>query len=277
MTMQTYTYLLDDGSKGRINYDDDRINMFRGAKDDCTIVEKFGAVSGVGTTLTPICSSGFYRTPTAATALEIVSASANDTAAGTGARSVFIQGLQAWDDPILTEVEIATNGTTAVAAGSWYRVFRMYVGDSGTYASQSAASSAGNITLREVSGGAAWSLMSSLNSFQLSQSLIGAYSVPSGYDAYVDGIYYDIESSKAVNLVLFQRQRANVVSAPYGALRSARIWQNVTGSRNVLLPYPIGSFTGPCDIGFMGAATPSGTANISVGFDILMFRSQAGA
>ena len=99
-----------------------------------SLVHKFGAHT-LTTTLEPICFSGFYRTPTTATALEFVSSSTNDTSAGTGAREVTVIGLDSsWNEVSQT---VTTNGTTAVALSTdLIRLYRWYVSSSGTYATQ---------------------------------------------------------------------------------------------------------------------------------------------
>lgn len=59
-----------------------------------------------------VYNGGTYVFPTSAVTLDIASSSANDAAAGTGANSVRVEGLDANYDPI-TE-DIALNGVTAV-------------------------------------------------------------------------------------------------------------------------------------------------------------------
>ena len=74
------------------------------------VVHKFG--SGlVGSSLGPITTSGEYRMPTAATSLELLSDSANDTDGGTGARQVTVIGLDSsWNEVSQT---VTTTGTSA--------------------------------------------------------------------------------------------------------------------------------------------------------------------
>lgn len=91
---------------------------------------------------------GAYPFQAAATQLEVLSASANDTAAGTGARSVTIVGLDA-NYKQITEVVIL-NGTTLVPTVNLFlrvNVFNITSAGSGEV-------NAGDITLRVVSAGA---------------------------------------------------------------------------------------------------------------------------
>ncbi len=72
----------------------DRIS--RGLVDGQSVVHKFGR-GVVGTSFVPIAFGNIYRTPQPAnaTALRVKAGDANDTAAGTGAREVMVQGLSA--------------------------------------------------------------------------------------------------------------------------------------------------------------------------------------
>jgi hypothetical protein len=90
---------------------------------------------------------GAYPWMTAATALEIVSGSANDAAAGTGARTVVIQGL----DINYAEVSqtITLNGTTAVAIPiSLFRINAALIASAGT-----GKVNAGELTIRDAGAG----------------------------------------------------------------------------------------------------------------------------
>lgn len=89
-----------------------------------------------------------YPFQTSATKLEILSASASDTAAGTGARTMMIAGLDTNFNPI-SEV-ITMNGTTPVqSANTYLRVNGLNIMTSG-----SGHTNAGDITLRVTGAGA---------------------------------------------------------------------------------------------------------------------------
>ena len=83
-----------------------------------------------------------YPWPTAAAETTIVSDSVNDTAAGTGARTVHVQGVDA-DYKILEETA-TLNGTSAVTlAGQFLRIFRARVATAG-----SGETNAGNVDVK---------------------------------------------------------------------------------------------------------------------------------
>lgn len=115
--------------------------------------------------------------PAAAVSLEVVSANAADAAAGTGCRKVKIVGLNAsW---VETTVEVTLNGTTPVAVtGTWLRVNAMYASEVG-----SGGKAAGNVDVRNVSGGAVFARLTAVN-----RSAVGSYTVPEGKRAFLTSL-----------------------------------------------------------------------------------------
>lgn len=225
---------------------------------------KFGRNGAVGTSVTPITMSGLYQTPTAATAIEAVSTSAQDGVGGTGAREITVVGLNSsWQE---VSVVVTMNGTTPVALSTnLIRAYRAYVSSSGTYGSSSAGSHAGTITIRTSGGGATWLTLSILNSFPLGKTLTGAYTVPAGYTLYLDEYTVSVESSKAATVMLFSRSNANDVTAPYsGAVLVQKTWEFTTGQIQESEP-SFAKYEQYTDIGMM-AYVASGTAAVSCNF-----------
>lgn len=235
-----------------------------------TVVHKFGRNEAVGTTPEPVALGGVYQTPTALTSLEIVSASADDTAAGTGARTVFVQGLGA-DWELISET-VTMNGTTAVSlSNQYYRVFRAYVATSGTYATATSGSHAGTLTIRTSGGGATWVTIDEVSVFPKSQTQTACYTVPSGYNAFVKAVDIHVESGKPASVFFFQRQGADIVDAPYSSMRLVKQWDGLAGSSNYEESVPLGPFPAKTDIGFM-AKVASTTAVVTVDFEILLVK-----
>jgi hypothetical protein len=232
-----------------------------------SLVHKFGA-GDVGTTLMPI-SLGVndYPTPIAPVSLELLSSDADDTAAGTGAQSVTIIG----QDDNFQEVTqtFATDGTTPVAVGDWCRVYRVFVATSGTYATSTAGSHAGTLTVRVAGAGASWVSLPILP-FPVGQSQIGAYTVPSGKTAYLLSKTIFVDSIKVADVFFFQRDNVDDVTTPFtGAMRLVERELGVVGGFTVVFATPKGPFTGPCDLGFM-AKVATGSADASVEFELLL-------
>lgn len=130
---------------------------------------------------------GLFPYQTSAVQLEVVSDSENDTAAGTGARSVLIIGLDAsWAQ--ITEV-VALNGTTpAPTVQTFFRVnaFRIVTAGSG-------GENAGTITLRVAGAGASQAVMLPGEG----QCMRAVFTVPLGFTAYLVDAFVAISRAGA--------------------------------------------------------------------------------
>lgn len=233
-------------------------------------ITKFGHNTAVTTTLAPVCNDGIYQMPTTAAALEVVSDDINDTAAGTGARTVTITGLDGdWAE---TSEIITLNGTTPVATvGTYTRIFRMRVTTTGTYATAAAGSHAGTITLRAAGAGAEWARIDDFQGYGVGTTQIAAYTVPAGSKAFILGKAMEVDATKtstAANILLFVRERAD--EDPGGPMIMQEQEDGLSGSFKFEPLSPFGPFEGPCDILFM-ASTNSNVADVSVDFEILQY------
>jgi len=232
------------------------------------MVHKFGANDNVGTTLTPISLSGNYQTPTTAAALEILSSNANDNSAGTGARTVRIFGLNSSGDEITEDVSLS--GTTPVAlSNSYLRLYRAYVLESGSYATQTTPSQLGTITIRGAGAGATWSTISVIGGgFGVGQTEIGVYTVPRGYNCWLLRKVMSINSNKVANLYFFQRQNITDTTAPYSTMRLVEKHIGIANTFELVSRSAVSKFPELTDIGFMGN-TDTGTAEVSVEFELV--------
>lgn len=234
-----------------------------------SLVHKFGAGS-VSSTIAPVSQTNDYQTPTTAQALEFVSASANDTAAGTGAREITVQGLDSsWNE---VTIVIATNGLTAVPLGTnLIRMYRWFVSASGTYATSLVGSHAAALTIQASGGGTVWDTIP-ITPFPAGQSQIGANTVPTGFTGYLLGKLIVTDSSKVADVYFFSRTHADVVVAPFtGIMRVKEREVGITGSFEHHFSSPKGGFIGPCDVGFLAKVT-SGSADISVEYEMLLIQ-----
>ena len=128
--------------------------------------------------------SNAYPWQTVADQLEVLSSSANDTSAGTGARTVELQGLDSsWN--LLTETVIM-NGTTAVTTtASFLRIFRARVVTAGT-----SLRNEGNITIRDQDTSTTRALITNGPTSSFGQSLMAVYTIPAGKTGYVVNINF---------------------------------------------------------------------------------------
>lgn len=236
-----------------------------------SFIRKFGHNHAIGTTIVPIAFGGVYQTPTALTSIEMLSSSANDTAAGgggSGARTVYVEGIGT--GYALQSETVSLDGTTPVAlANQYYRIYRAYVVTSGTYASAVASSHAGTITIRTSGAGATWAVIGLESGIGLSQTLISAYTVPTGYKAYVFHSAIMIESTKVVSIFFFSRSGIDTVTAPYTPMRVMSSIDGADSSMTFNGGGFIGEFAAKTDIGYMGNVA-SGTASASIEFKIYL-------
>jgi hypothetical protein len=235
------------------------------------IVHKFGK-GNVGTTFVPITNSLVYQTPLAAVSLEIVSSVAGDALDDVGAHAYEITGLDAnWNEITQTVAAHATTGLTAVAVPiDMIRVYRWKVSSSGTYATQTANSHVGTLTLRVAGAGATWSTIGILPR-PCAQSQIACYTVPIGYRAFVFMQEMRVDSTKSADIAMFVRSNANDVVTPFSAIQLKVNFVGVSGTSTPDTNAPRDGFVAPADIMFMGKVASS-TAEIVVDFEILLIK-----
>jgi len=124
--------------------------------------------------------TGILPLPAAALQMKVSSSSANDTANGTGARTVFVAGLDANHNEI-SEI-VTLNGQTAVlTTQSFLHINNAYVATAG-----SGLSAAGDIYFGDgtVTAGVPATVYD-LIKFDYNQRITGSYTIPAGYTAYV--------------------------------------------------------------------------------------------
>ena len=236
------------------------------------LIHKFGRNSAVGTSPTFISVGGTYATPVANTALEILSSSVNDDVGGGGATKVTIKGVQE-NAGVWTKVSeaVTLDGTTPVAlANNYIRVPRMYISESESYASLSAVSGVGTITLRVSGGGATWAQIDEYaTGNSAGQSQIAGHTTPSGTTGVIYPVHFSVDSTKVANVAMFFRGNADDVSTPYTGIR--RMIQQFDG-----IIAPDGNphfagyqeYVGATDMGVFGSVSV-GTGAISAEFWVL--------
>ena len=248
------------------------VDVAKGEVPGHSVIQKFGRNSAVSSSFVPICLSAFYRTPTSNTALEVVSTDVDDTFLGAGARTIYYEGLQVQSGSLVVVSDVVElDGTTPVALpDSLIRLYRWYVASSGVYASQSAGSHQGDLTIQESGAGNVWSKIEN-NGFPRAQSQIGAYTVPTGYTAYVSKISYSVESDKEADILMFKREGVLNTSAPYNAMNLVTEINSATGNYTVEYRTPL-KFEEETDFGFLGKLKAN-TGPMTVDFEIKLVQN----
>jgi hypothetical protein len=138
---------------------------------------------------------GNYPFLAAASKLEVLSASANDTAAGTGARTVLVSGLDVNYNPVSETVTLA--GVTPVATvNSYFRVNTFT-----TVSSGSGEVNAGDLTLRVVGAGSTQSIARAGYGFGRS----AVYTVQSGFTLFVAAMVFSESTTFGTKFGVVQR------------------------------------------------------------------------
>jgi hypothetical protein len=241
----------------------------QGDVENYTMVHHFGRNAAVGTTYVPITDDGIYRTlqPVSAIALRIkAGGDANDAAAGTGARKITLEGLDANGD-IVTE-EITTNGisVSSPTTATFIRLYDAYVSESGTYATSTVGSHSGDITIEDTDDNE-WAVIDSTD-FPRSQSEIGAYSIPEGFDGYFLEAEIFTDSTKTTDLIFFKREGILDASPPYESMRIL-FEERISGGESSWKPTAPIKLTGPADIGFL-AKVDTNPAEVDVDFELML-------
>lgn len=248
-------------------------DLASGGFSGITTVRKFGRNDSVGTSFVPVSIGGIYNTPQfgSATAVRVAAGDVNDTAAGTGAQSIKVIGLDS--SGAEAEEVISTSGTSASSPTTvlFSRIFRAYVYGSGTYATASSPSHAAEIVIENSAGTEDWVKIDAAT-FPIGQSEIGAYSIPAGKVGYIKLQNVTIDSGKTIDLIFFSRTDADQSSPPYSAMRAQSVLVGISGGSVGSLgnsDATLGPYSGPADVGFM-AKVSTGTAEVSVEFDIIL-------
>lgn len=149
---------------------------------------------------------GVYPWMTASTSLEVVSTSASDAAAGVGARTVTIFGLDA--NYVEVNQTITLNGTTAVAVPTQlFRINSVLIMSAGT-----TKVNVGDINVRDAGGGTIRAQVPI--GYGISRQAV--YTVPAGHTLSIHSILYSQTKSGGVDRTM---TIANYIQSPNGFYR----------------------------------------------------------
>lgn len=144
-------------------------------------VSVFGYNADVDTALETVWPhGGILSAPLTALQLSVSSANANDTALGTGARTVFLGGLDA-DYNVISEIVVLNGQAAVLTVKSFLRINQCYVATTGSLdtAAGTIYFGTGALTL-----GVPATIYDVIE-FDYNIRLTGSFTVPAGYTAYV--------------------------------------------------------------------------------------------
>lgn len=146
-----------------------------------TPVTIFGYNPDIDTTPETIWpGDGLLPFPSSAIQMTVSSSSANDTSAGTGARTIYLGGLDANHNPI-SEI-VTMNGQTAVTTTESY----LHINSAYVVTAGSSNSAAGSIYIGTgtVTAGVPATIYDII-AYDYNSRITGSYTVPAGYTAYL--------------------------------------------------------------------------------------------
>jgi hypothetical protein len=231
------------------------------------VIQKFGRLDNVTTTLKPICIGGNYQTPTSDKRLYVYSDNTLDRSGSTGALSIHLIGLNSVGAEVTAIV--STNGTVTVDSGQdFLRLYRFGVRESGTYATQDSGSHAGTLVVVDASANE-WGRIDIADGVARGQSQIGAFTVPAGKKGRLMEIKGEVNSNKPVDIYLFKREEILQTTAPFSPLRLISEFDGASGEITLNPRAPLDVFPSLTDFGFM-AKVSTGSAIVAVDFEIIL-------
>jgi hypothetical protein len=193
--------------------------------------------------------------PTVASVLDIVSTSTDDDAAGTGARTLFIEGLDG-DYNVVNETVILDGTTVVETVNSYLYVNQFYVATAGD-----GGANAGEITAKVST------TLYDLIAVGYNQRTTAHYCVPAGYTAYLtEGVITSGQASGSTSITAFLKQHG-----PDGILRVVAISTLNNGSIQYDFAYPIAITEKSC---FGASAIGSANNNsVSAFFNFVLIKT----
>ncbi len=190
-------------------YEPFELQVARGQVDGHKTLFKFGINGDVGTSVETVwAQGGVYAYPASATVMKISSSSADDAAAGTGARTISIAGLDANYNEI-SETVILDGQTAVNTVNSYLRISRMFVVTAGSGATAAGTIYAGTGTVTSGVPATVYGMIA-LNA---NQTQMAFWTVPAGYTLYLTGLFYTSGNTNAnawTNFQLIQRPLGGV-------------------------------------------------------------------
>ncbi len=237
---------------------------------------QFGRNINVTTDYTPVADIGVYRTPQVASATKLrikAGGNAGDTAAGAGARSVKLWGINASGDEITEILQTAGASASSATDNSFIRLTLAEVYESGTYGTQSTGSHLGNITIENQAGNQDWAQIQ-LNSFPSGSTGIGSITVPRNHVGLLTSIHISPEAggTKTTDLIILKREGILQAAAPYKPIMKIQEMIGIISPVEISFDMPL-RFPELTDIGVL-AKVSSGTGAISIDMEVIFLEDE---
>jgi len=234
-------------------------------------VKVLGRNKIVGTSYEPVAPGGVYPTPQPDEALPLrirAGGDADDSADGTGARRIELQGLGINGYEIIETLDTAGTAASQPTLKSFLRLYRARVVLSGTYATQTQGSHAADITIEDTDG--QLFTIIPVDGFPESTARIGAFTTPANYEGYLIGFRINAQAQKLVDAITFSRSGVLEEVPPYSPMTAEIELFNINGFIDLSYDAPL--YLPPLtDVGVM-AKVGGQTAQINSGLGLLLRR-----
>lgn len=244
-----------------INDPQDRLDLARGIISDKDVVRNFGSNSSLGIDLETIWEgTGMYTFITTAIKLRVKSGgNVADDIAGTGARTLTIEGLDASYLEITETLDLAGASASVDTTNLFLRVNRASIASTGT----AQGSNIGIIVLETTSGTELARILSDVG-----QTNLGVFTIPDNKRGFITRISVNSDTLRGGNVRLNIACPPQTGSAPFGPKRT--IWKRsgFNGNIETLITTYI-ELEARTDMEFVGSMT-NGSGRLELEFDILI-------
>lgn len=244
-----------DGSVPNMPYGEYLHEVVKGSFPGKTSLFKFGRSDTISTTEQVIWDGGggaAYEFPTVLETITIVSNSANDVAAGTGARTMIVYGLDDNYDEV-SDVITLTGTTPVVTTQTYRRVHRAFVLTAGTNSILGGAND-GTITITHTTSTQVLAQIKPNNG----QTLMGIYTIPAGKTFFITGLSLSVGQGK--DCTFYVRTRNGITSADSFSVKYSSEMYEAAFTTALTTPFRISEKSDMC----ITAITSAGSIEASV-------------
>ena len=186
------------------------VEAAEGTLADYAVVQKFGSCSAIDGNFHHVWEANTNSNDlvflSAASALYVSSSNTNDTFSGTGARSAYVQALDANFDTSNVYVELSGTTPVALSGGPYLRVNRAFVDKCGTYG----GANVGTIDIC-VSGVAKPDCIQARIDASFGQTRKTQYTIPNGYVGMLKAFAFTTEATKTASFRIFRRENTELI------------------------------------------------------------------
>ncbi len=246
------------------------VEVQKGTIAEHSIVYKFGrngdVPNGSWEIVSPSNPSGSF--PASPTTVRIkAGGNVADVVDGSGAREITIVGIDVSLAEVTETISTSGAGVSAVTTASFWRVYRAYVSDVGTYGE----ANTGDIVIED-SAGTVDKLTIVANEGQTQH---GTYSIPNGKIGYLLSMHVMSHATKAADFRLYVRENFTNTSSSMASKRIGLFFEGVVGQVDHTPQAPCHILSALSDI-WLEARGGGANTEVSVDFEILLVDNSSG-